>query len=102
MVIEWLKFRVTPELREEFIEQEDLIWTKLLEKYPGFLGKEIWLNPEVPEEVIVVIHWQTITQWKAIPQDVINETDERFQKVLGDNYKLVESSGYQVRKFPAR
>ena len=102
MVIEWLKFRVTLELREKFIEQEELIWTKLLAKYPGFLGKEIWLNPEVPEEVIIVIHWQTITQWKAIPKTVIEETEKQFQEIIGDNYKLLESFGYQVRKFPVR
>jgi hypothetical protein len=30
MVIEWLKFRIQPEIREKFIEQDQAIWTKTL------------------------------------------------------------------------
>lgn len=54
MVIEWLKFRVIPEQRERFIEQDEAIWTKTVGAYPGFLGKEIWINPNQAEEVILI------------------------------------------------
>ncbi|MDJ0549362.1 MAG: TIGR03792 family protein, partial [Microcystis sp. M49637_WE12] len=45
MVIEWLEFQVKPEAREKFIQKDQEIWTKFLAKQPGFLGKELWINP---------------------------------------------------------
>ena len=100
MVIEWLKFQVSPQLREKFIQQETEIWIPFLSSHPGFLGKEIWINPEAAEEVIIVIRWETHQQWKAIPEDEIAATDRKFAQALGeDNYQLVEAGDYQVRKF---
>jgi len=46
MVIEWLEFQVKPEAREKFIQKDQEIWTKFLAKQPGFLGKELWINPD--------------------------------------------------------
>ncbi len=100
MVIEWLKFRVAAQLREEFIIQDEAIWTTMLAQYPGFLGKEIWLNPQQAEEVVIVIRWQTREQWFAIPQADLELTEQKFNQALGGNYDMVESKEYQVRKFP--
>lgn len=100
MVIEWLKFRVAPEQREQFIKQDAEIWTTTLSQYPGFLSKEVWISPDNLAEVIAVIHWQTYEQWQAIPPDVLERTEARFAESLGDTeYAIVESAQYQVRKF---
>lgn len=71
MVIEWLEFQVKPEAREKFIQKDQEIWTKFLAKQPGFLGKEIWINPAIEEQLIIVVHWQTKEQWKAVPQNLL-------------------------------
>lgn len=102
MVIEWLKVRVDPEAREDYIQKDAEIWTATLASYPGFLGKEVWLNPNAADEVVLVIRWETRQQWKSIPQAVLDATEQRFQAVLGNyTHEIVESSEYQVRKFPA-
>jgi uncharacterized protein (TIGR03792 family) len=100
MVIEWLKFRVTPEAREKFIEQDEVIWTATLATYPGFLRKEVWLDPSISDEVVLIIRWQSREQWKAVPIDVLRATEEKFAAAMGQsNYEMIETKEYQIRKF---
>lgn len=100
MVIELLKFKVAPELREQFIQKDEEIWTEALAGCPGFLGKEVWINPNKPTEVILVIRWATREQWKSIPLKLLERIEQQFAQQLGDIYQMVESAEYQVRKFP--
>ncbi len=96
MVIEWLRFRMRPEQRQAFIERDAQVWTAGLQAWPGFLDKEIWLDPSQDTDVIAVIRWQTREQWKAVPAAVITDLDQR----MGDlRFPIVESREYQVRKF---
>jgi uncharacterized protein (TIGR03792 family) len=99
MVIEWLKIRVNPETREKFVELDQEIWTKVLARQSGFLGKEVWINPAVSDEIIVVVHWQTREQWKAIAPDLLAKTEEAFKVIMGtDTYAIIEAQEYQIRK----
>lgn len=100
MVIEFLKFRVDPSWRETFIQKDAAIWTTALAKYPGFLGKEVWINPHDSTEVVFVIHWQSREQWKAIPVLDLQSIEQEFSRVMANGCELVESGEYQVRKFP--
>lgn len=101
MVIEWLKFQVKPQLREKFIQEDAKIWTPFLEQYPAFISKEVWINSEKAEEVIFIIRWLNREEWKAIPQNLIEAREKEFTAALGENeYKMIEASEYQVRKFP--
>lgn len=100
MVIEWLKIKVASELREKFIAKDAQIWTAMLSGYPGFLSKEVWINPETPTEVVLIIRWQTLEQWKSIPADKLVETDKLFTKEFGEPQEIIEAAQYQFRKFP--
>lgn len=101
MVIEWLKIRVNPKLREKYVQKEAEIWNPALAKYPGFLGKEIWINPEKSDEVICVIRWETREAWKSIPEaESQNITDKFDQEIKFDDYETIEQKEFQVRKFP--
>lgn len=101
MVIEWLKFKVSALMRETFIEKDAQIWTVALAKYPGFLGKEIWINPNISDEIVLIIHWENRQQWEAIPRTVLEEIERRFAQAMGeDTYQLIEFGEYHVRKFP--
>ena len=99
MEIEWLKIEVQPELREQFVQKDAEIWTVMLAQYPGFLNKEVWISPDNLEEVVLVVHWASFEQWKAIPAADLQETEARFNQAMGgDTYKIVQASRYQVRK----
>lgn len=100
MVIEWLKVRVAEALRERYIQKDEEIWTTALARYPGFLGKEIWLNPDHPDEIVMVIQWQSREQWKAIPEEALEQVEREFDRALGtSDYKIVEAKEFVVRKF---
>jgi len=99
VVIEWLKFTVNPELREQFVQTDEEIWTTALSAYPGFLGKEVWISPEHLSEVVCVIRWASLEQWQAVPGNSVEAAEARFAQIMGDTYTLVESTQYQVRKF---
>ncbi|MBE9200166.1 MULTISPECIES: TIGR03792 family protein [unclassified Nodularia (in: cyanobacteria)] len=100
MVIELLKFRVAPEERENYIQKDAEIWTTWLAKYPGFLGKEVWINPNDSTELILIIRWATREQWKAIPLADLQIIEDEFTKAMKKSYPIVESAEFQVRKFP--
>jgi uncharacterized protein (TIGR03792 family) len=101
MVIEWLKLRVSPELREKFIQKDAEIWTSKLASYPGFLSKEVWINPETPTELDHrSFVGQAGKQWQAIPSEELVQTEKQFNQEFGEQHQIIEAAEYQVRKFP--
>ncbi|MDX2213648.1 MAG: TIGR03792 family protein [Oculatellaceae cyanobacterium bins.114] len=99
MVIEFLRFTVTAELREQFVRLDSDIWTPVLAATSGFLGKEVWISPDDLTEVVVIVHWETFEAWQSIAQASLQQTEETFSQAMGDTYTLIESKQYQVRKF---
>ena len=101
MVIEWLKFRVSPQSRDVFMRLDNEIWTTTLGKFQGFLGKEVWISPDIPDEITLIIRWETRAQWKNIPLSVLAATEEKFAQQMPNNaYEMIEAKEYQIRKFP--
>ena len=95
MVIEWLKFKVPAEKWEAFIQRDEEVWTAGLKNFPGYLGKEIWVD-SVENEVVMLIRWETREQWKSVLQSTIDELDRQ----MGDlQIAIAESREYQVSKF---
>ncbi len=97
MVIEWLKFRVSPTLRQQFLEADRAIWTAAFTPYPGFLGKQVWAPPDQPEIVIIVVQWQSRELWRAFPGDRLTKLNHQFDAEMGaTNYELLEIGDYDV------
>lgn len=96
MVIEWLKFRVEPAQRDRYLAIDSEIWTSALATYPGFIDKSTWLDPNHDDEVIFVISWATREQWKAIPEEDLDEINQRFDQTLGIDYEMLESQEFIV------
>ena len=95
MIIEWLRLKVPPEKWEAFIQRDEEVWTTGLKNFPGFLGKEIWVD-SVENEVVMLIRWETMEQWKSVLQSTIDELDRQ----MGDlQIAIAESREYQVSKF---
>lgn len=105
MVIEWLKFKVDSDSREQFIQQDEKIWTAALSTYPGFLGKEVWIEPNALGKVVFIIRWQTREQWKSIPEKDLREIEQKFSRVMREmniRYQMTESKEFRIRKFPSK
>lgn len=97
MVIEFLKIEVTPEDRKQYLQLDEKIWTQALAKFPGFLSKEIWLNPNKPSEVILIIRWVSREEWKSISCQLLAEIEAQFALATGSiHHQIVESAEYEV------
>ena len=98
MIIEWLGFSVKPQLREKFLAEDREIWTPVLAKSDGFLGKEVWLDPARGDRVFIIVRWQSRQQWKDISPKLLEATEQKFTLAVGaDNYQMIESKEYQVQ-----
>lgn len=96
MVVELLKVLVDPSLQVKYLELDRQIWTSLLASYPGFIKKEIWKNPNLPNEICIVIYWKSKEQWQQIPLEVLEQTDARFFAAFVEKVAIVESLEYEV------
>lgn len=99
MIIEWLKFRVSPQHREQFIQQDARIWTPALSQHPGFRSKQVWISPYDLQEVVLVIQWTSREQWQAFPRDRLQQLETELQQATAGNPKITEAREYQIRKF---
>ncbi|VXD23589.1 conserved hypothetical protein [Planktothrix serta PCC 8927] len=95
MIIEWLKFQVPPEQWETFIQRDEEVWTAGLQQFSGFLGKEVWVDPE-KHEIVMVVRWESQEKWDAIPVSKIQQLDEEMGVL---KMPILESRSYQIRKF---
>ncbi|MGF1493507.1 MAG: TIGR03792 family protein [Microcoleaceae cyanobacterium] len=95
MVIEWLEFRIPPDKQEAFIQRDEEVWTQGLKQLQGFIGKEVWTDPN-RERVILVIRWETREAWKSVPARTIRALDRQMGEL---RYPITHSLEYRVRKF---
>jgi uncharacterized protein (TIGR03792 family) len=95
MTVEWLRYHVPRELHEVFLKADAEIWTATLSQQPGFISKQIWLNPTKSNEINFVICWQSKEHWKAIPPSVLQETNKKFVEAVG-SFELIEVLEYNV------
>ena len=98
MIIEWLKFRVPSESHSAFIEHDESVWTTALEDCSGYLGKRRWINPDQSQEIVILVHWESKEQWKAIPLSLLEQTEQIFREKMGSHdYEIVEEGEYLVQ-----
>jgi uncharacterized protein (TIGR03792 family) len=83
MVIEWLRFRLPEADHPRFIALDAQVWNPALARNPGYLGKEVWQAADDADELSLIIRWQNLAAWKAVPQALLDETDQAFTKAFG-------------------
>jgi uncharacterized protein (TIGR03792 family) len=95
LTIERLTFHVEPTIRDKFLAEDAAIWTPMLAAQPGFLRKETWLA-EDPASIVMIMHWASREQWKAIAVAELIETDRRFTAAVGPGFELLDCSEFSV------
>ncbi|MGL5010911.1 MAG: TIGR03792 family protein [Paracoccaceae bacterium] len=90
MVIEWLRFVVPVADQARYFAADAEIWTAALAAQPGFLGKEVWCRHDAPDQVNLIIRWESRAQWKAVPEGVLRATDAAFRAAMGRDYPVIE------------
>jgi uncharacterized protein (TIGR03792 family) len=97
MVIEWLVIRVPLADQGRYLEQDAAIWTQALATNAGFLGKEVWVREGDAEVLNLVIRWDSMAQWKAVPAGLLAATQAAFVAALGVEYPVLDCIAYEVR-----
>ena len=89
--VEYLVFEVDPEQVEQFIALDHEIWTRHLQNDPGFISKQVWHNASRPGEVTLLIFWNSVEEWKSIPEEQLKERFRKFNSAFGaENYRLID------------
>lgn len=76
MVIEFLTFRVDPAERDAWMEVEEDSWSRFLERQPGFVRKQLWVDVDDADHVHAMIEWESLDHWNSIPADQLAAVDE--------------------------
>ncbi len=96
MVIEWLIFDVPQAHQAKFLRFDAAIWTPFLAEQSGFVSKEVWMQPDAPSRLNLVIRWTTLAQWKAIPSQALAAVDAAFQTATGAVYPVQSCLTYHI------
>jgi uncharacterized protein (TIGR03792 family) len=94
MAIEWLTIEVPEADRDRFIVTDRAIWTAFLSSCPGFIRKQVWVNPAEPRQLCLVVEWESRELWKAIDPETLAAVDRSFVEAMGQVYPIVYAGEY--------
>lgn len=94
MVIEMLTFDIPSDEQPEWLALEEQVWSRFLEQQPGFVGKEIWIEDVRPDQILVVIWWESMDLWKRITPEQVAEVDQG----MGDAWRDCTMRVFEVAR----
>jgi len=80
LVVEHLRVKVPANAVDAWLQAEQGSWEPWLAAQPGFLDRQLLWDAE-QEEGTLLIHWRSRDQWKAIPEEEIEQVQERFEEL---------------------
>ena len=79
-IVEHLKLEVPKKFKNAWLKAEELSWEPWLLKQDGFLGRQLFWDPNL-EEATLLIAWESRAVWKNISQSEINLVQENFENI---------------------
>ncbi len=80
-VIEMLRAQCVPGRRDEWLVRDAEIWTPALAAHDGYISKEVWPSIDHPDEVVIIVRWESLAQWKSFPDELNVALDAKMQDV---------------------
>ena len=77
-VVEHLRLQVPKQSREDWMVAERGSWEPWLKQQPGFLGRDLFWDPET-EEGTLLIRWSSREAWKSISMAEVETVQGRFE-----------------------
>ena len=78
-VIELLRVTCVPGKRAEWLVRDAEVWTPALAAHDGYISKEVWPSIDHPDEVVIIVRWESLAQWQTFPADLSLELDAKMQ-----------------------
>ena len=80
-VIEMLRATCVPGRRAEWLARDAAIWTPALAAHDGYISKEVWPSIDNPDEVVIIVRWESLAQWKSFPDELNLALDAKMADV---------------------
>lgn len=80
-VIEMLRAKCAPGRRAEWLARDAAIWTPALAAHDGYISKEVWPSIDHPDEVVIIVRWESLAQWKSFPDELNQALDAKMTDV---------------------
>jgi uncharacterized protein (TIGR03792 family) len=80
-VIEMLRAKCVPGRRDEFLKLDAEIWTPVLAAHDGYISKEVWPSIDHPDDVVIIVRWESLAQWKSFPEELNLALDAKMADV---------------------
>lgn len=80
-VIEMLRATCVPGRREEWLVRDAEIWTPALAAHDGYISKEVWPSIDHPDDVVIIVRWESLAQWKSFPDELNVALDAKMADV---------------------
>ena len=77
-VIEMLRAKCVSGRRQEWLVRDAEVWTPALAAHDGFISKAVWPSIDNPDEVVIIVHWESLPQWKSFPKDLEAALDAKM------------------------
>ncbi len=78
-VTEELRLKVPAKYKDTWFKAEKNIWEPWLLNQEGFMGRQIFWNPEA-EEALILVNWKEKKLWKNISINEVSELQEKFEE----------------------
>ena len=82
-IVEFLRLHVPKQDRNAWLIAEQNSWEPWLEKQKGFLGRQLFWDPE-REEALLLISWSSRSEWKMISKKEIDYVQNTFEDIAND------------------
>ena len=79
-IVEHLKLEVPEKYKEAWLKAEQGSWEPWLLKQEGFLGRQLFWDPNV-QEATLLIGWKSRAVWKNISESEINTVQNDFEMI---------------------
>lgn len=77
-VVEMLRVRCAPGRRDEWLVSDAEVWTPALAAHDGFISKAVWPSIDNPDDVVIIVYWESLAQWKSFPKTLEAALDARM------------------------
>lgn len=92
MIVEFLTFTVPVDERDDWLRIEEQHWSRFLERQAGFVRKQIWAPVDDPRQVHAVIWWESMDDWKSIPDDAL----QRVVDAMGSHERAATCEAFEL------
>ena len=94
-IVEHLKLEVPRKFKNAWLKAEEGSWEPWLLKQDGFMGRQLFWDPNV-EEATLLIGWESKAVWKKISQSEINLVQRDFEKIARQETGVISMNPFPL------